>query len=73
MGEDSEEGGVSGPHDDHGPLLLALPRSLEMRTMAQQRSKITMAIVFGCILRDSHFWVPLIVLIGGLLLLAWVS
>jgi hypothetical protein len=25
------------------------------------------------ILADVHFWVPLIVLVGGLLLLAWVS
>jgi hypothetical protein len=27
----------------------------------------------GLVLRDVHFWVPVIVLIGGLLVLRWIS
>lgn len=27
----------------------------------------------GLVLRDVHFWVPVVVLIGGLLVLRWIS
>ena len=29
--------------------------------------------LFAIILRDAHFWIPLAVLAGGLLLLRWIS
>lgn len=44
-----------------------------MATMAKPLDRTRLQLTFNSIFSDVHFWVPLVVLIAGLLFLAWVS
>jgi hypothetical protein len=44
-----------------------------MATMAKYLDRTRLQITFSSIFSDVHFWVPLVVLVAGLLFLAWVS
>ena len=48
-------------------------RNSLMATMAKPLDRTRLQLTFNSIFSDVHFWVPLVVLIAGLLFLAWVS
>ena len=50
-----------------------LPANGQAKTMTNDQAGSRRAAWLGLVLRDVHFWVPLMVLAGGLLVLRWIS
>jgi hypothetical protein len=49
------------------------PREVRLNDLDHVSGLSRVSTMLGAVVRDIHFWVPVIVLIGGLLLLRWVS
>ena len=49
------------------------PREVCLTELDRQSGPGRGAAIFAAVVRDPHFWVPVMVLIAGLVLLRWVS
>jgi hypothetical protein len=49
------------------------PREVRLNNLDHKSDPARSSVILAAVARDIHFWVPVVVLIAGLVLLRWVS